>query len=317
MGSEVTRRTFVKGTLLASAGAAMALGSGATAAPAAEPDKPAAAPEAAKNTLPKGKIKDLQISRLLLGGNLLTHFTHSRDLQYVYNLAKHYNTTEKILQTMAIAEANGINTVVLQGITPVLKEYREKRGGKIQCIYGPCPPVDDGLVKWGQAVQEVIDAGVDAVYFWGVHADALVAQKKIDVIGKAVDMAKAHGVPSGLAAHNLDVIVECEKAKIGADFYIKTLHHHNYPSAKLDFDSMWCTNPEETIAFMKTVEKPWIAFKVMAAGAIPPADAFRYVYVGGADFILAGMFDFEIAEDAQIARQILAGLPKRTRPWRG
>jgi hypothetical protein len=79
----------------------------------------------------------------------------------------------------------------------------------------------------------------------------------------------------------------------------------------------WCGNPEETAEFMKGVAKPWIAFKVMAAGAIPPRDAFRYAYGNGADFILAGMFDFQIAEDAQIARDTLAALKNRARPWCG
>jgi len=67
---------------------------------------------------------------------------------------------------------------------------------------------------------------------------------------------------------------------------------------------------------MKSVSKPWIAFKVMAAGAIPPKDAFRYVFQNGADFVLAGMFDFEIAEDVRIARETLAGINERARPWR-
>ena len=66
---------------------------------------------------------------------------------------------------------------------------------------------------------------------------------------------------------------------------------------------------------MKAVEKPWIAFKVMAAGAIPPKDAFKYVFENGADFVLAGMFDFEIAEDVLIANATLKNV-KRTRPWR-
>ena len=54
-----------------------------------------------------GKIGDLTISRMLLGGNLLTHYTHSRDLKYVYNLTAAYNTEEKIHETMALAEAHG------------------------------------------------------------------------------------------------------------------------------------------------------------------------------------------------------------------
>jgi hypothetical protein len=66
---------------------------------------------------------------------------------------------------------------------------------------------------------------------------------------------------------------------------------------------------------MKDVEKPWIAFKVMAAGAIPPQDAFRYVFENGADHVLAGMFDFEIAEDVRIANDVLSKV-SRVRPWR-
>ncbi|MBK9137519.1 MAG: hypothetical protein IPM17_01945 [Verrucomicrobia bacterium] len=49
---------------------------------------------------------------------------------------------------------------------------------------------------------------------------------------------------------------------------------------------------------MRSVKKPWIAFKTMAAGAIPPKNAFRYAFRSGADFVLAGMFDFETEEDA-------------------
>ena len=67
---------------------------------------------------------------------------------------------------------------------------------------------------------------------------------------------------------------------------------------------------------MKTVEKPWIAFKVMAAGAIPPEDAFRYAFTSGADFIVAGMFDFEIAPDVDLAKKTFAEAKDRSRPWR-
>ena len=35
---------------------------------------------------------------------------------------------------------------------------------------------------------------------------------------------------------------------------------------------------------MKEVTKPWIAFKVLAAGAIPPQDGFRYAFANGAGF---------------------------------
>jgi hypothetical protein len=121
---------------------------------------------------------------------------------------------------------------------------------------------------------------------------------------------------AGVAGHAIKVVVECEKAKVPNDFYVKTLHPLNYPSAELGPDAVWCKEPERLIEFMKGVEKPWIAYKVMAAGAIPPKEAFAYAYGHGADFILAGMFDFQLAEDVRIAAEALAGV-KRDRPWRG
>jgi len=306
MPGELSRRDFVKGSV---AGAALVAGSGALAA------APPAAPKG--DALPKGKIGKLEVSRILLGGNLLTHFTHSRDLRYVYALAAHYNTPAKIRETLEVAEANGINTLSIHTVPAALKILQEHRkaGGKMQWIICSTAPIND-VNAYGKSIQQLVDMGTDAVYIWGVHADGLTGDK-VGVLAKAVELVKATGVLCGVGAHQLAVVQAVEKERIPADFYIKTLHHHNYPSAKLGHDSMWCTNPDETRKVMESVEKPWIAFKVMAAGAIPPQSAFQYVFEGGADFSLAGMFDFEIAEDVAIAKRVLAGIKDRARPWRG
>jgi hypothetical protein len=67
---------------------------------------------------------------------------------------------------------------------------------------------------------------------------------------------------------------------------------------------------------MRDRPEPWIAFKVMAAGAIHPKDAFRYAYESGADFVCAGMYDFQMVDDVNIALAALgSGLPQRQRGW--
>jgi hypothetical protein len=205
-----------------------------------------------------------------------------------------------------------------------LKKYRYKLGGRIQWIICPTAQVDTQQEEYRKQVKQLVDEGTEAIYLWGVVGDRLVSEGKVDMIAKAVEIAKEQGVPCGVGAHDMKVVIECERNNIDTDFYIKTFHHHNYPtgpkadelrSVVAEVPGYWCNNPQEVIDFMKGVEKPWFAFKVMAAGAIPPNDAFRYAFENGADFVLAGMFDFEIAEDVLIANRLLKALKNRARPW--
>ena len=68
---------------------------------------------------------------------------------------------------------------------------------------------------------------------------------------------------------------------------------------------------------MKTLKKPWIGFKILAAGAINPRRGFQYAFESGADFIHVGMFDFQIKEDALITKRILSRKLNRERAWIG
>ncbi len=318
MRSNMTRRSFVKTALVSSAGLTLAADG------LAQPQTP---PSPATAPLPRIKIGKLEVSRMILGGNLLTHYTHSRDLKYVYNLADHYNTDEKIMETLALAEANGINTLSMHNPEhpiSVLRRYRKERGGKIQWIICPTAPVKDDMSEYRQHVESLIKDGCEAIYLWGVHADPLVREGKLDLVAKAVELPKEYGVPSGVGCHDLEVVKACEANGIKADFYIKTFHHHSYPSGPKpdqltepynENPGYWCKSPKETIEVMKSVQKPWLAFKVMAAGAIPPDSAFRYAFLNGADGILAGMFDYEIPDDVKIAKDAIARAKVRARPW--
>ncbi len=322
MNDKLSRRGFIHNSVLTTAG--LAAGTAMPARTDAAEAKPAALPK--KELLPTGKIGDLKFTRLILGGNLLTRYNHARDLRYVNKLVHSYNTDEKVRETIELAEACGINTVsvnVTPAVCKTLNEHR-KNGGKMQWILYATHNIED-TAHYDEIIQKMIDDGTEAIYIWGVQADKYLAEGKFSVITRTLERIKQHNVPCGIGAHDLAVVQQCEKDKLPVDFYIKTLHHHRYPSAPRtgeatrttsEVPGYWCRNPEETVAFMKTVEKPWIAFKVMAAGAISPKDAFSYAYNSGGDFILAGMFDFDVAEDSDIARAAVAQAQNRARPWR-
>ncbi|MBC8870317.1 MAG: twin-arginine translocation signal domain-containing protein [Planctomycetes bacterium] len=328
----VSRRDFLNQSL-AAAGAAGVAGIGAeSVAGAAQADAKAATPSPSTDdeAIPCGRIGNAKISRLLLGGNLISGYMHARDLKYVNPLFRAYANEEKILETLKVAEEHGVNTVFESGAN-FIERYNRECGGHMQFI--PHIRVDAGQSESSlkEHIQKQVDSGAVALYVWGVAADRLVQAGAVDSIGKAVELAKKHDLPVGVGGHSLLVPVACEKHQVPCDFYVKTLHSDDYPSATpkesrkefvwLDggegwYDNMWCINPEETIEFMKNVTKPWLAFKVLAAGAFYPRDGFKYAFKGGADFIAVGMFDFQIDQNCEQVRKEIRRAQDRERPWR-
>lgn len=334
MKTTIDRRSFLKQSLLAGS-TAVALTSFEDKALGAElkADKSTAAPQRPVEPLklPTGKIKHLEISRMICGGNLIGGWAHSRDLMYVSPLIKAYHTDEKIFRTLQMAEQRGVNTVLTNPASArVLKAYREEEGGQIQWI-SDCATSD---LKEG--IRQSIDSGADAVYLQGGLCDKMVRDRKFGELEAMLKFMQQEKVPYGLGAHSLETIKQCVKAGYEPDFWVKTLHQDNYWSATpqqnrgvfdevngsktehhLHHDNMWCDNAQETIAFMATQKKPWIAFKVLAAGAIHPRQAFQWAFESGADFICVGMFDFQVVENTAIAERALAAVAQkgRSRPW--
>jgi uncharacterized membrane protein YphA (DoxX/SURF4 family) len=295
--------------------------------------------EQLKQKVPTGKIKGYEISRLICGGNLISGYAHSRDLIYVSHLVQSYFSDEKVLETFKLCEAVGINTMVVRvdnNTLRVIEKYR-RRNGTMQWI-AQCKATDEDIRS---DVDAAIANGAIGVYLHGGICDNYVRQNRVDHMLTCLEHMKKHDhAIAGLAGHDLRVIIECEKRGLDPDFYMKTFNSGNYwtagprlitdpqwtPNPKTVVepeyganieDNIWSVTPQQTAEFMKEVEKPWIAYKVLGAGAIHPRDGFKYAFSQGADFTCTGMFDFQVVEDANWLTEALSDLSARVRPWRG
>lgn len=289
-----------------------------------------------KEKVPTGRIKDLEISRLICGGNLISGYAHSRDLVYVSPLVEKYFSDEKVLQTLQLCEHCGVNTAVLRVDKNTLRiiEKHRKRDGKLQWIAQAKITKEDIRSD----IDAAVDNGADAVFVHGGVCDRLVAEDKIELINEAVEYIKKRGAIAGIGAHDLRVPIACEHLGLDPDFYMKTINSGNYWTAgprlvndsewkpdplkivepeyaAASHDNIWSISPVQTIEYMKRVQKPWIGYKVLGAGAILPEDGFKYAFANGTDFICVGMFDFQIIEDANIVTGILKSDLARKRPW--
>src|SRR4030042_1436120 len=114
MSKKLNRRKFLKDSIIASAGAAIAMSLEERillAGQASESSRPDVGTSV--KGLPIGKIGNVRMSRLICGGNLIGGWAHSRDLIYVSKLLKAYNTEEKVMETLQLCEENGVNTILV------------------------------------------------------------------------------------------------------------------------------------------------------------------------------------------------------------
>jgi hypothetical protein len=287
-----------------------------------------------RRNMPAGKIGHLSISRLISGSNLISPNMHARDLLYLNSLAGHYNTERKVLETLQQCEENGIDAIVLKNHNfqrMRLSRYWNELGGHMKWI---ADVITTDIDEYEKLLVEHLELGAAAAYLWGGASDIWFHQGKQAHIVKAFEIMRKYDIPVGIGAHRLEPIVFCEKEGLRPDFYFKTLHHDRYwsahPQANRHYmemfepesphhdeyhDNLFCHEHEQTVAFMRNVKVPWIAFKVLAAGAIPPEEGLRYAFAGGADFVCLGMFDFQVEADVALARKIIAESKNRPRPW--
>jgi len=315
MARQMNRRRFLRNSLMAGAGVVSALSFEEQILLAEEKKKKRPKPSRhrlKKVEVPEGPVKGLQtgkigsvtMSRLIAGGNLISGYAHSRDLIYVSSVLKHYFTEDKILETLQICEENGINTALLRlddKTIKILKRYRCERGGKIQWL-AQIKPRELDLTS---AAKMAIDNGAIGVLSHGGVGDSFFNNGKIALLGKVVEFARKNKVIVGIGGHLIDPIMAAEDEALEPDFYFKTVNTADYKS----------DTPQDTVKYMEKLKKPWMAFKVLGAGAVHPIEGFKYAFDNGADFAVVGMYDFQVKEDVVIAKQAIEAAQKRQRPW--
>ncbi len=307
MEDKLNRRRFVERTLGMSAGVATGLGLehqallGQIGARKGNQDTP----EEPVQGLQHGKLGGRQVSRLIIGGNLISGSAHAGDLLYQSALMTRYFNSEKIWETWKLAESNGINTTLMRCDPHIIEHYTsyiKEMGGALNWIAQSAPEQGDPV----ENAKLARDNGSMGIYFHGGRADRAVTEGKVDLIGEYVEGMKKTGILGGVGAHKLETIKATVEAGIDPDFYMYTVNKVGYLSS----------DPSEIDSYMSKLEKPWIAFKVLGAGRDKPEEGFGHAFRCGADFICVGMFDWQVRDDVALVKQMLEGEIERKRPWR-
>jgi len=256
-------------------------------------------------------IGDLQVSRLILGGNPFSGFSHQSP--EMDEEMRHYYTTARIKEIYRRAEELGINTHIGRAdhhIIRVLMEYWDE-GGTIQWIAQTCPE----LGEISRGVRNAVKGGAKACFVHGGVMDHLFAKKRMGEVIDAIKIIHDAGMPAGVAAHNPQVL-EWAEENLDVDFYMCSYYNptrrdqnpEHLPGAKEWF---WPEDRDRMVQTIRRLSKPAVHYKVLAAGRNDPREAFSFLsrHIRPGDAVCVGIFTKyrpnELEEDVSLVEELV------------
>jgi hypothetical protein len=240
------------------------------------------------------KIGKATVSRLVIGGNPFSGFSHQgddRDRQM-----REYYTPERIWQDLEQAERAGINTFFGRTddhIFAVVREYW-KRGGKIQW-FAQISQDKGNPESWRKWLRESIDMGATGAYLHGGAVDYWHANGMFNHFREALDTMREAGVVAGFAGHS-PAAHGWIRDNLAVDFQM-CCHYNPTDRTRsphhISVGEKW--NEADRALMMKTIASirtPVVHYKVFAGGNKPVVPAFKYLggVVRPGDVVLVGFF---------------------------
>jgi len=221
------------------------------------------------------KLGSLPVTRLIAGSNPFSGFSHqspARDREML-----DYYTFARIQETLRLAEAAGINTVIARSDRFVIRLLREywNAGGRIQWIAQTASELGDQL----QAIRDAAANGAKAVHIHGGIVDYWYAQGQHDKLRAALKTMRDAGVAAGFAGHSVEAHTWI-RDHLEADFqmcsyYDPTPRGDNPHHASANGENWDPAQRDRMVELIQTIRCPVIHYKVFAAGNRPVDEGFE------------------------------------------
>ena len=265
--------------------------------------------------IPRARIGGVEVSRLAIGGNPFSGFSHQspqRDQEM-----RDYFTNERICRLLHEAEAVGINTAFMRTddhILGVLREYRAD-GGRIQWFAQIVYDREDADVhrRW---IRQAGEVGAAGMYLHGGATDYWHASGRLDLFAEALEQMRGFGVPGGFAGHRPESHAWV-RDHVRPDFQMCC--HYNPTDRTADpahsnVGEKWDVRDRAAmLELIVTLPCPAVHYKVFAGGNRPVDEAFETLgrRVRENDVVCIGVFPPDapdmLAEDVALFAKHVGG----------
>ncbi len=273
------------------------------------------APPKPAELLPTVQVGKYAVTRLVTGYNPVGGYSHATS-----NLSTHMRewfTVDRTVEFLRHSEAQGINTFQFDPTDKVEKvlEALWKTDSKLRFI---CLTTES---FGGLSAARILELKPIALSHHGGVTDSLFrsgqAEKVHDFVKKAHDM----GVMAGVSAHNPDNVKRMADEGWENDFFMTCFHNLTRTREEMEkeFGAIPVgepfveSDPPRMAAVIRQVDKPCLAFKILAAGrrcdsqgAVDAAFRWAFENIKKTDAVIVGMFpqyQDEVALNAEFTRK--------------
>ncbi len=222
------------------------------------------------------QLGSLSVSRLIIGGNPFSGFSHQspqRDAEM-----REFYSEAQIHATLRQAESLGIDTFLGRAdghIADMLKSYWAQ-GGAIQWVAQTASEAPTQI----EAARFAIDAGCKACYIHGGRMEYLLANGGEDEIVQTIRVIRDAGLPAGVAGHMPDIFTWAEE-HLDLDLYMCSYYNpsprHKQPWHDPNVKEQYrVEDRDRMLARIKTLSRPAIHYKVLAAGRTDPQEGIGF-----------------------------------------
>jgi len=251
------------------------------------------------------RIAGVQVSRLAIGGNPFSGFSHQgpqRDREM-----RRYYTAARIKEALRKAEGAGINTFFGRADNHVMRLLEEHwdEGGTIQWFAQTASERPD----YERNIAAAAGAGAKGVYLHGGQTDYYWSRGETDHFVRALETMRSLGVAAGFAGHRPEPH-EWLRDNLDPDFQL-TSYYDPTPRASgpdhvaSDAERFDPADRDRMARTIPTLKAPAVHYKVLAGGRNPAPEALRYVagVIRPQDMVLVG---FCLADDPDMIEKTVA-----------
>ncbi|HLK61605.1 MAG TPA: hypothetical protein VKU00_33970 [Chthonomonadaceae bacterium] len=241
--------------------------------------------------LPNIHLGSLEVSRLIVGGNPISGFSHQSSERSRQMLE--FFTVERIKALWHTCEAHGITALVARAdafVMRVLAEYW-REGGRLRWIAQTAPEHRDPFAN----IRQAAGAGASAIYVHGGDVGRLMEEGNTEELRARVECIRSLNLPVGMAAHDPQYHLTAQSQGLLVDFHMVCLYNLTGYRGRRDLEPEEQFLPEDRITAMQALrrlDQPCIAYKILGAGRLTLQEGLSDVAqaLRTKDGILMGMF---------------------------